>query len=417
MHLSSSLLRLIVVTSASAATSRVSNFINHQIYGSAQQVGDEIILTPPGRPSQAGAIWATDSTDLPEWTLDIKFRVNGPPGGGKGLAIWFTADRGQGGQVFGSMDQWDGLGVFLTTQSDGTGVLRGHLNDRSVKYARLEDAASSVFGVDHDHTSAAAKQAFAACTMLYRNLGTISTITLSYNDGSLKVQHDGELCFENEHVRLPKGYYFGVSALSGEVADSFELFGVAVAAVSHTPHRTSPQPNADKPQRAFATTPAAAMHGTQSDSGSGSPAPGHEQALGHVVEQLIRDAAETKDKLDRLIQLASTIQHLEQTISRLDTSVAQVRQAGMTGNQVANGGGADDAHIQTLSRQVHAMEAKFDLMERHIEKQTERIVAALPPPAASAVKWAVAIIVLVQLTFIGSFVLYRRRQENKDKMW
>lgn len=46
-----------------------------------------------------------------------------------------------------------------------------------------------------------------------------------------KVEVDGSLCFETEKVKLPSGYHFGVSAITSDTPDSFELFSVLVASM------------------------------------------------------------------------------------------------------------------------------------------------------------------------------------------
>lgn len=54
---------------------------------------------------------------------------------------------------------------------------------------------------------------------------------------TFKVEVDGNLCFETEKVKLPPGYHFGVSAITSDTPDSFELFSVLVSSMEtyHTP--------------------------------------------------------------------------------------------------------------------------------------------------------------------------------------
>lgn len=406
-----------------AAASTSNGFISHDAYGSAREVKGEIILTPAAPHSQAGAIWAKKPLDLDDWTLTLKYRVNGPEHGGKGLAIWYTTDRGQGGPVLGAADKWDGLGLFLTAQPDGTGQLRGHLNDRSVAFSRLDDSKNSHFGVDHEalHQSDAEKQAFAACTVLYRNQGVLSEIVVSYNDRSLKVTHDGELCFESEHVALPKGHYVGVSALSAEQADSHELFGLAVKAGSHTPAPPQKQQSGSQSGRQFAHNP----HGSSAQSGSEQASAGGGSAeagrLTELLAKLGKDVADTRAQVEKLAHLQSSVEKLESSLARLESVVSHAGSgSGASGKDALAAASVNHelaGRLDDVVREVRGMEHKFATMEQHIERQTQRIVEALPPPAHDAIKVAVYVIVFAQLVVAGSYVLYRRRIDNKSKVW
>lgn len=70
---------------------RAGAFFPYDTFGSAKAYSDQVILNPPIPHSQVGAIWAQEKNALEEWTLEIKYRVNGPEHGGKGMAIWYTA--------------------------------------------------------------------------------------------------------------------------------------------------------------------------------------------------------------------------------------------------------------------------------------------------------------------------------------
>nr|KAF6429580.1 lectin, mannose binding 2 like [Molossus molossus] len=55
---------------------------------------------------------------LRDWELQVHFKIHGQGKKnlhGDGLAIWYTKDRMQSGPVFGNMDKFVGLGVFVDT--------------------------------------------------------------------------------------------------------------------------------------------------------------------------------------------------------------------------------------------------------------------------------------------------------------
>lgn len=57
---------------------------------------------------------------------------------------------------------------------------------------------------------------------------------------TFKVEVDGSLCFETEKVKLPPGYHFGVSAITSDTPDSFELFSVLVASMEASHNSKQP---------------------------------------------------------------------------------------------------------------------------------------------------------------------------------
>lgn len=52
--------------------------------------------------------------------MQVTFRVHGSGGKlfGDGIGIWYTRDRGVTGPVFGSMNNFSGLGVFIDTYNN-----------------------------------------------------------------------------------------------------------------------------------------------------------------------------------------------------------------------------------------------------------------------------------------------------------
>lgn len=81
----------LLVASLVLKTANAVTFFPYDTFGSAKSFSDQVILNPPVPHSQAGAIWAKDKNDLTEWSLEVKYRVNGPEHGGKGMAIWYTS--------------------------------------------------------------------------------------------------------------------------------------------------------------------------------------------------------------------------------------------------------------------------------------------------------------------------------------
>ncbi|KAK9476727.1 concanavalin A-like lectin/glucanase domain-containing protein [Lipomyces japonicus] len=179
--------------------------------GSVVVESDRIFLTSPGEKGQSGAIWSQATLGFEQWTTDLTFRASGSERPGGGIVLWYAAQAGQQGPVYGSRDLWDGLAVVVDSVADGKGTVRGHLNDGTISYAGLSNPAG---------------QAFASCGFKYRNTGSVVKIGLQVTGRSVKVEVDGRDCFSVDGVHLPPDLHLGVSASSFDVPDTFEIFGI-----------------------------------------------------------------------------------------------------------------------------------------------------------------------------------------------
>lgn len=55
-----------------------------------------------------------------------------------------------------------------------------------------------------------------------------------------KVEIDGTTCFESTKIKIPEGYFLGVSAVSAENPDSFEVFRLVTTTDKSTPGQSEP---------------------------------------------------------------------------------------------------------------------------------------------------------------------------------
>ena len=97
-------------------TSATSNF---DTFGSAMLHSDTVVLTPHSPSHLLGAIWSKKTNPHLYWEAEFSFRVSGAERGGTGLAFWYSMKPGLGGNVFGSADSWDGLGLFFDSNTGG----------------------------------------------------------------------------------------------------------------------------------------------------------------------------------------------------------------------------------------------------------------------------------------------------------
>jgi len=183
---------------------------------------EENLRVTPSLRSQKGSIWSRLQTTFDWWEVELVFRVTGRGRiGADGLAFWYTEDRAKEGPVFGSMDQWRGLGLFfdsfdndnkhnnpyiMAMPNDGT-KLYDHQNDGSTQQIAgcLRDFRNKPFPVR-------------AKIQYYKNI-----LQVMFNNGMSNNENDYELCLRVENVFLPARGYFGVSAATGGLADDHDV--------------------------------------------------------------------------------------------------------------------------------------------------------------------------------------------------
>ncbi|CAJ0931820.1 unnamed protein product [Ranitomeya imitator] len=88
--------------------------------GNAIPSADQIRIAPSLK-SQKGSVWTKSASSFENWEVEVTFRVTGRGRiGADGLAIWYTAAQGLAGNVYGSADTWNGVGIFFDSfDNDG----------------------------------------------------------------------------------------------------------------------------------------------------------------------------------------------------------------------------------------------------------------------------------------------------------
>ena len=96
--------------------------------GAAIASNDQIRLTPSIR-SQKGRMWCKNQITNSDWEIEATLRISGRGKvGADGMAIWYTDKIGTEGPVFGSNDNWNGLGIFLDSFDNDGQVIKLFLN-------------------------------------------------------------------------------------------------------------------------------------------------------------------------------------------------------------------------------------------------------------------------------------------------
>ncbi|XP_041355326.1 protein ERGIC-53-like [Gigantopelta aegis] len=191
-------------------------------YGGDAMAGDEGIRITPSLRSKKGWVWTKNVFESEHWQIDVVVRVQGRGRiGADGMAVWFTETPGTEGPVFGSNDNWKGLGIFLDSFDNDV----QHNNPYIM--AVVNDGTQSF-----DHTNDGVTQQLGGCLRDFRNKPFPIRLRVTYykqalevyiNNGLNQNKDDFELCMRAENIILSKTGYFGVSAATGALADDHDV--------------------------------------------------------------------------------------------------------------------------------------------------------------------------------------------------
>nr|XP_033475191.1 uncharacterized protein LOC117252429 isoform X2 [Epinephelus lanceolatus] len=197
------------------------------LMGTAMVTPDHVRLTPDLQ-SRQGAVWSRVPFFVRDWELKVHFKIHGQGKknlNGDGMAIWLTKDRMQNGPVFGNMNQFIGLGIFVDTYPNAD---KSH--DRVFPYVSVM-LGNGTLSYNHDYDGRHTE--LGGCTAMTRNAiyDTFLLIRYSKNRLMVMVDVDGKQewkdCVDILGVRLPTGYFFGASSATGDLSVEVEAEGMS----------------------------------------------------------------------------------------------------------------------------------------------------------------------------------------------
>ncbi|XP_025941034.1 VIP36-like protein isoform X1 [Apteryx rowi] len=208
--------------------------------------------------------------------MQVHFKIHGQGKknlNGDGFAIWYTKDRMQPGPVFGSKDNFLGLGVFVDTypneEKQQEAQKRRYSPGNQAKQVRTVCAERAVSAADragpwllgreeklirdlvpsqrvfpyisamvnngsltYDHDRDGRPTELGGCTAMVRNLNHDTFLVIRYVKRRLTVmididgKHEWRDCIDVPGVRLPRGYYFGTSSVTGDLSDNHDIISL-----------------------------------------------------------------------------------------------------------------------------------------------------------------------------------------------
>jgi mannose-binding lectin 1 len=196
--------------------------------GAAIASNDQVRITPSIR-SQKGRIWCKNLVLNKDWEIEATLKISGRGRvGADGMAIWYTDKPGHEGSVFGSNDQWNGLGIFLDSFDND-----GQQNNPYISVMTNDGTKS------YDHHRDGITQQIGGCLRDFRNKPFPIRIKVEYFKRTLTVYYHGglnadlanyEICTQIDNIDLPPNGYFGISAETGGLADDHD----ALSFITHS---------------------------------------------------------------------------------------------------------------------------------------------------------------------------------------
>lgn len=382
-------------------------------------LSDRVLLTPPYPGSRRGSLWSEDPLHhAGDWTAELSFRVSGMERGGGNLQIWYAKDS-QKDQVPNSLytaHQFDGL-VLVIDQYDGRGgSVRGFLNDGTIDIKAQADPDTLSFG---------------QCGYAYRNLGRLSVIKLHQANGLFEVTVDGNPCFATDKVKLPEGYYFGLTASSAENPDSFEIHKFVV---STTNTHTREEPNKKQFQ-----PPPVEQHQQQNQQQRPKPVKGSVEETQQMLQDVL--AGSIKSQQDQFADLHNRIQIINHRVNsiyemleRLDTENANrfndlmhrvVPIDDRTSAMIRNVEKVERINME-IQRDLESKDFKDMLRQVHnaIQESHAGLSSTMPIAMSHIVgshKHSMTtflfIAVAVQVMVVGAYMAYKKRRNSAPKKY
>ncbi|KAG1056019.1 hypothetical protein G6F46_001139 [Rhizopus delemar] len=198
------------------------------------------------RQSQSGYLWSRMPLVSDNFEVEFEFKVEGSSGHlyGDGFAMWLTKQRMLPGPVFGSVDRFDGLGIFFDTYDNE----RSHRHTFPYVSAMLNNGMQS-YNNDKDGSDTE----LAGCEADFRMRGIPTRAKLVYHKANYiqlelqwKHEDEWELCFKKHDITLPEHMYLGFSAHTGEVTDNHDIISVVTRSIPPAVKEAAPRPERAK---------------------------------------------------------------------------------------------------------------------------------------------------------------------------
>lgn len=185
------------------------------------------------RPGESGWLWSRAPLEAQNFEITVEFSIDGASSThhGDGMALWLTSERAELGPVFGSRNNWNGLGIFFDTFAN---TPHKYIFPRIMV---MENDGTLQYDVSHDGDG----QELESCTMQLRRVPVETRLRLTYiRDLYLELaiqNHEWNhwsTCFLVPNVTLPHEPYLGLSASTGDVTDFHDIVSISTNGIVYS---------------------------------------------------------------------------------------------------------------------------------------------------------------------------------------
>jgi hypothetical protein len=197
--------------------------IPHWEYGGSALVTENYIRLTPAIQSKTGYIYNTEPVHVRNWRVDLRFEIHNTHAlGADGLAFWYVKQPEKtSGPLFGQKEYFKGLGIIFDTYDNN-----GNGDGPSIIAISGNGDPNAKWDIDHDLLANQLER----CKADFRNaIGGVVTSRITYENHVLTVDVDtmgsGKFvrCFTIRDLKLPTGYYFQLTAVTGGLADYHDV--------------------------------------------------------------------------------------------------------------------------------------------------------------------------------------------------
>ncbi|EFC41479.1 lectin [Naegleria gruberi] len=194
--------------------------VPHWEYGGSSIATESYIRVVPNIKSRTGYLWNLEPVHMKSWQVEFDIHIhNNHNPGADGMAFWYAKEPFKTGTLMGYTDSFEGLGILFDTydnnmDGDNPAVIAISGNGQHVNY-----------DVDHDFKA----NQLDRCRADIRNPSAGKTsVRVTYQNSMLGVYLDtansGSFvkCFELNNIHLKEGFYFGLTAATGGLADNHD---------------------------------------------------------------------------------------------------------------------------------------------------------------------------------------------------
>lgn len=213
----------------------------HWDFGGSTVVTDKLIRLTPDKQSRVGWLWNEQPSHLSAWEAVITMRIHARRNpGADGMAMWYcerpvkydatNKDHEARLKLWGNAPDFKGLAVIFDTYDND-----GQRDNPVVTVLQGTGDANQKWDHDTDLTSNAKLR----CVYEFRNTakGDNVRVRVVYADKTVQVYlsttESGAketFCGQAKDLYLPTGYYFGLTATTGHLADNHDVHGFVVTA-------------------------------------------------------------------------------------------------------------------------------------------------------------------------------------------